>query len=155
MFTELTIPPTLYGRAIRWIESYAGYSGVSELLENLYTTGFINAEPHPDFLHLQGRDGPVVRVNERAGMFVYWDTEHRMPWQTEAYYRQEAEILPAIEFDRIHNNMWVSPLDSFIREEWWDACENDKLPVLESSTTPVVVGIDMAETGDCLCDVCY
>ncbi|MFA7101109.1 MAG: hypothetical protein WC196_05065 [Bacilli bacterium] len=149
VFTEMTIPPTLYGRAMRWVESYAGYSGVSELLEQLYNTGFVKGVPHPDFLHLQGKDGPVVRVNERASMFVYWDTEHRMPWQTSDYYQVEAEILPATEFDRIHNNMWVSPLDSFIREEWWDACENGELPVLESSTTPVVVGIDMAETGDC------
>lgn len=149
MWTEMTIPPTLYGYALRWIETYAGYKGVSELLEQLYQTGFVDGEPHPDFLHLQGRDGPVVRTNERAGMFVYWDTEHRMPWQTKAYYRQEAEILPATEFDRIHNNMWVSPQDNFIREEWWDACESLDLPILQSKTTPVVVGIDMAETGDC------
>lgn len=149
MWTEMTVPPTLYGHAIRWVESYAGYTGVSELLETLYNTGFTRGEPHPDFLHLQGRDGPVVRVNERAGMFVYWDTEHRMPWQTPAYYREQAETMPSTEFDRIHNNMWVSPLDSFIREEWWDGCENPDLPELTSATTPVVVGIDMAETGDC------
>lgn len=149
MWTEMTIPSTLYGHAIRWVETYAGYKGVSELLEQLYQTGFVEGEPHPDFLHLQGRDGPVVRTNERAGMFVYWDTEHRMPWQTKEYYTVEASILPATEFDRIHNNMWVSPQDNFIREEWWDACESFDLPILQSSTTPVVVGIDMAETGDC------
>lgn len=149
MWTEMTVPPTLHGKAIRWVESYAGYSGVSELLEQIYQTGFMEGDFHPDFLHLQGRDGPVVRVNERARMFVYWDTEHRMPWQTKDYYRQEAEILPSTEFDRIHNNLWVSPLDSFIREEWWNRCENKELPVLRSDTTPVVVGIDMAETGDC------
>jgi len=91
----------------------------------------------------------VVRVNPQAGMFVYWDTEHRMPWQTKDYYRVEAKIQPPTEFDRIHNNMWVSSLDSFIQEEWWDACENENLPVLTSTTTPVVVAIDMAETGDC------
>jgi hypothetical protein len=149
MWVEMTIPPTLYGRAIRWVESYAGYTGVSELLESLYTAGFLNAEPHPDFLHLQGRDGPVVRVNDRAGMFVYWDTEHRMPWQTTEYYAEQAETMPAIEYDRIHNNMWVSPSESFIREEWWDVCEHSDLPPLTSTSTPVVVGIDMAETGDC------
>lgn len=149
MWVEMTIPPTLYGRALRWVETYAGYSGESELLEQLYRVGFLESEPHPDFLHLQGRDGPVVRTNKRAGMFVYWDTEHRMPWQTPDYYREQAQTMSPTEFDRIHNNRWVSPIDSFIREEWWDACENLDLPVLESSTTPVVVAIDMAETGDC------
>jgi hypothetical protein len=149
VFTELTIPPTLFGKAIRWIESYAGYLGVSELLEQVYHTGFEKGTPHPDFLDLEGQDGPVVRVNKRAKILCYWDTEHRMPWQTEGYYIQEAEILPPQEFDRIHNNRWVSPTGSFIQEAWWDACENDDLPVLASSQTPVVVGIDMAETRDC------
>ena len=149
MWVEMTIPPTLYGKAIRWVETYAGYTGTSELLENLYHVGFVEGEPHPDFLHLQGRDGPVVRTNDRAGMFVYWDTEPRMPWQTDKYYREQAETMPPTEHDRIHRNMWVSALDSFVREEWWDGCENLDLPVLESSSTPVVVGIDMAETGDC------
>lgn len=149
IFTEMTIPPTLHGHAMRWIESYAGYSGVSELLEQVYQTGFIEGKPHPDFLDLQGRDGPVVRINERARMFIYWDTEHRMPWQTEDYYIEEEELLPAQEFRRIHLNQWVSPIDSFIQEEWWEACEDDRLPVLLSKHVPVVVGIDMANTRDC------
>lgn len=149
LFTELTIPPTLYGRAIRWIESYAGYSGVSELLEQMYATGFENGEPHPDFLDLVGRNGPVVRVNERAGMFTYWDTEPRMPWQTADYYRQESEMLPPSEFRRIHKNEWVSPIESFIQESWWDACVDTNLGPLYDKSTPVVVGIDMAVTRDC------
>lgn len=149
MWVEMTIPPTLYGRALRWVETYAGYTGTSELLENLYKVGFLEGEPHPAFAHLNGSDGPVVRVNKRAGMFVYWDTEHRMPWQTKAYYTEQAQTMASTEFDRIHNNVWVSSLDSFVREEWWDGCENLGLPLLESKTVPAVVGIDMAETGDC------
>lgn len=149
LYTELTIPPTLHGRALRWIESYAGYSGISELLEQIYHTGFEQGIPHPDFMDLMGRNGPVVRVNERAGMFVYWDTEARMPWQTPDYYAEQSETLPPNEFRRIHGNEWVSPLESFIQETWWDACIDENLLPLLDSSTPVVVGIDMAVTRDC------
>lgn len=150
LFTELTIPPTLYGHAIQWIESYAGFTGESEILEQLYETGFVKGLPHPDFNDLQGRDGPVVRVNESAGMFTYWDTEPRMVWQVPAYYAQQEQKLAPSEFQRIHRNQWVSPATAFIQPEWWDACHTNELPILQDGDrTPVVVGIDMAVSRDC------
>lgn len=145
----MTVPPTLYGKAIRWIETYAGYSGQSELLEQLYETGFVNGEPHPDFDDLQGDDGPVVRINKSAQMFTYWDDQPRMLWQTPEYYAQEAAILPPNEFLRIHRNKWVSALSSFVMENWWDNCIDLNLPPLIDKHTPVVVGIDMAVSRDC------
>lgn len=149
LFVEMTVPPTLYGHAIRWIETYAGHVGDSELLEQIYESGFINGSPHPDFMDLVGKDGPVVCENVAAGMFVYWDTEPRMPWQTDEYYKREMAMHPPAEFNRIHRNQWVSPANSFIECEWWDACRDNSLPELVSKKTPVVVGIDMAVTGDC------
>lgn len=150
LFTEMTLPPTLHGRAMRWIETYAGYAGVSALLEGIYETGFIQGSPHPDFLDLQGRDGPVVRVNEAAGLFVYWDSEPRMVWQSSRYYEQEAALLPPAEFQRIHRNQWVSPIGAFIEEGWWKDCENPALsPLRDGDKTPVVVGIDMSVSRDC------
>lgn len=149
LFVEMTVPPTLYGRAFRWIESYAGYSGESEILEQIYETGFSQGEPHPEF-DLEGRHGKVVRVNKRARMFCYWDTEPRMPWQNDDYYQEEAQILPAAEFERLHRNLWVSPVSAFVEQAWWKACERLDLPPLrDGDLTPVVVGIDMAVTGDC------
>ncbi len=151
LWTEMTIPPTLHGKAFRWVETYAGYSGVSELLEHLYYTGFVEGLPHPDFLDLEGRDGPVVRYNPDTRMFVYWDTEARMPWQLNStYYLEEENILTPTEFRRIHKNEWVSSIESFIEESWWDGCHKDTLPPLKAGDkTPVVVGIDMAVTRDC------
>lgn len=150
LWVETTPPPTLSGYAIRWVESYAGYAGESEILEQLYEEGFKNGVPHPDFEDLQGRDGPVVRTNSSAGMFMYWDTEPRMVWQTPDYYSIQAKTLPAAEFSRIHRNQWVSPASSFIEEAWWNACEDARLlPLQDGDRTPVVVGIDMAVTRDC------
>lgn len=150
MFTEMTVPPTLFGKAIRWIETYAGFAGKSELLEQLYDLGIRNGTPHPEFLDMVGRDGNVVKVNEKAGLFVYWDTEPRMLWQTDSYYQQEASILPPSEFERIHRNKWVSDAGAFVEDGWWDACENPSLSILaDGDRTPVVVAIDMAVTRDC------
>lgn len=149
LWIEMAVPPTLYGKALKIVESYAGFIGESELLEGLYKTGFTEGEPHPDFLDLQGDDGPVVRVNQRAGMFTYWDTEPRMVWQTDEYYQREAATNIPSEFQRVHRNKWVSSINSFVEEAWWSACENPKLPPLTDNQTPVIVGIDMAVSRDC------
>jgi phage terminase large subunit-like protein len=147
-YTEMTIPATLYGKAIRWIETYAGFTDESEILQNVYEQGMAGVG-HPDFEDLQGREGPVVRINDAAKLFMYWDTESRMVWQTDEYYRQEAAMLPPEQFERIHHNKWVNPVGTFIQPEWWEACKDHSIPVLNNKNAPVVVGIDMAVTGDC------
>lgn len=86
LWTELTVPPTLYGYAMQWVESYAGYTGVSILLESLYNTGKKEGTPHPDFSYLDTAEGPVVYTHAPSRMFMYWDTEPRMPWQIPEYY---------------------------------------------------------------------
>lgn len=151
LFTEMTLPPTLYGKAIRWIESYAGFVGVSDLLMDMYTVGVKDGDPHPDFLDLLDDEGnPVVYVNRQAHLFAYWDTVPRMIWQTPEYYQQEAKILSPSEFQRIHRNKWVSPVGGFIHPEWWDACADELLPpLLPGSDVPVVLGVDAAISGDC------
>lgn len=150
LFVEMTVPPTLYGFAIRWVESYAGYIGVSDLLYDLYQLGVVQGVPHPDFSDLVGRDGePVVYVNESARLFCYWDTKPRMIWQDDTYYEQEAKILPDMEFRRVHQNQWVSPVGSFIQPEWWDKCADPAAGLPEGSPTPVVVAVDAATSGDC------
>jgi hypothetical protein len=150
LFTEMTLPPTLYGKAIRWIESYAGFMGVSDLLWEMYSLGK-EGVPHPDFTDLVGRDGePVVWANHRAHVFMYWDTLPRMVWQNDDYYQQEAQILSDSEFQRIHQNQWVSPMGSFIQSSWWAACSDPTVPKLtKNSTVPVVLGVDAAISGDC------
>lgn len=150
LWTEMTLPPTLEGRALRWVESYAGFVGKSELLEDLYNVGVREAEPHPDFRDMDASTGPVVWVNGNAKMFTYWDTEPRMIWQTPDYYRTQAAVLSPSEFDRIHRNQWVTAMEAFIQPQWWDSCYDETLPPLpEGGSTPVVLAIDAAVTQDC------
>lgn len=150
LFTELTVPITRWGRAIRWIDSYAGYVGVSKILWELYNESVLEAEPHPEFTDMISEGEPVVWINEGASTFCYWDHEQRLVAEdADAYYQQEAKILTSSEFERIHKNRWVSAVGSFIAPEWWDACGNVQLPPLTNSKVPVVVGIDASETNDC------
>lgn len=97
MFIEMTIPPNLYGRAQRWLESYAGYSGVSTLLERLYRTGVKEGE-----LLDVGFPGLELYANKEAKLLVLWNTVPRLPWQTAEYYclplpenKQELRVLTA------------------------------------------------------------
>lgn len=149
LWTELTVPPTLYGYAMQWVESYAGYTGVSILLESLYNTGKKEGTPHPDFSYLDTEEGPVVYTHAPSRMFMYWDTEPRMPWQIDDYYAEQRNTLEPEEFERIHRNRWVSAKGAFIEAQWWDNCESPSLPVLkQGDKTPVVVAIDMSVSND-------
>lgn len=144
LWTEMTIPPTRFGQAIRWVESYAGYTDESLVLYGLYELGVEQGIRHPAF-----PDIPVY-VNPTAGLFCYWDSgeaAHRMPWQTDEYYLQESQVLIPQEYARIHLNMWITSTEKAIPIEWWDACQGDVPPL--DKKTPVVMGIDASVSGDC------
>lgn len=153
LFTEMTVPPTRFGRSVRIIDTYAGYSGTSLLLWDLYQQAVKEGQPHPDFLDLKSRGEYVVWENPAAGIFCYWDHEPRMPWQLgsegKMYYQQEARILEPLEYRRLHNNDWISPVGSFIQPEQIDACKDTTIPLELDPRTPIVVTIDAAETNDC------
>ncbi len=117
LWAQMTISPARRGRSLRWIETYAGYSGESPVLEHLYELGVKQGRRHPEFPDLP------VTVNETAALWCYWETEPRMPWQTEEYYRQEAAILSEAEFRRMHRNEWVTSEEAFVSMIWWDACQ--------------------------------
>jgi len=155
LFAEMTVPPTRWGHALRWVESYAGYSDESITLEHLYKLGTEGAMVHPFFR----KTGLPVRINIPARVFCYWDHQPRMPWQTPEYYAQEEQILTPSEFERIHRNVWVSSVDKAIPIEWWDACEDvvrdgEELPSL-NDRTPVVVGLDASVSHDCCAAVAF
>jgi phage terminase large subunit-like protein len=143
LWSEFTIPPTRYGKAIRWVESYAGYTGESPVLEQLYHEGVEEGKRHPDFPDLP------VYVNDRARLLCYWDHEPRMAWQTPEYYQAEAALLHPSEFERIHRNTWVSAIGQAIPVESWDRCLDMTLPAQLSPQTPIVLGLDAGVSGDC------
>lgn len=147
LWSEMTVPPTRWGHAFRWVESYAGYTDESSVLETLYNLGVKDSYRHPAFKNLP------VYINDAASMFCYWDEQPRMVWQNDEYYAQEAAVLPPNEFSRIHRNQWVSSTEKAIEIEWWDGCEDvvidgEELPAL-TRTEPVVLALDASVSHDC------
>lgn len=140
-WAAMTMSPTKFGRSLRIVESYAGYSGESPTLERLYAQGVTLGKRHPDFPDL-----PVF-INEPAGLICYWDTIPRMPWQNELFYAQEARMLPHNEFLRLHRNQWVRSEFAAIPAEWWVPLKED-LPPLKPREQ-IILGADAAVSGAC------
>lgn len=139
LWTETTSSPTQYGSSFRFVESYAGYIKESPILWQLYEMGV----QHGERIH----DSIEMYANSNARLFVYWNTLHRLPWQTEEYYRQEAAVLTPNEFMRVHQNTWISSEEAFIPIEWFDAGKRE-LPLLTQYQS-VVISLDAAVSGDC------
>ncbi len=139
MWSEMTLSPTKWGNSQRWIDTYAGISGESPILEQLYDTGVKQG--------VRVWDDLEVYVNDAARMLTVWVTKPMFPWQTDEYYAQEAGQLTPSEFDRMHRNQWSASSEAFIPIEWWDACKVDALPALDGHG--VIMGIDAAVENDC------
>jgi phage terminase large subunit-like protein len=138
MWVETALSPLKFGQSLRWCESYAGYTGDSPILEQLYETGVIQGQRIDDDLELY--------TNGRQ--LTFWNTTPRCPWQTDDFYAYESTQYTSNEFNRIHRNQWVSSLDVFIPPEWWEACKVESLPAL-TANEPMVLALDAAESDDC------
>lgn len=138
MWVETALSPLKFGKSIRWCESYAGYTGDSPILEQLYKNGVTEGQRIDEDLELY--------TNGRQ--LTFWNTKPRCPWQSEDYYAYEATQYTSNEFERIHRNAWVSSLDIFVPPEWWDACKAETLPV-EIKNEPMILALDAAESDDC------
>jgi len=138
MWTEMTLSPTKWGNSQRWIDTYAGITGESPILEQLYETGV-----------QQGRrvwDDLEVYVNDAAKMLAVWVTKPMFPWQTPEYYAQEHSLLTDSEFNRIHGNRFAASQETFIPDQWWEACQQ---PISDLGRRGVVLGVDAASKDDC------
>jgi phage terminase large subunit-like protein len=137
MWTETTVPPTKYGQALRWGESYAGYQGESPVLEQLYENGVTEGE-------CINAEHEMYR-NKR--LFVLWNTRPTLPWQTDDYYDDQRTQLLPVEFDRVHGNKWATARSAFVPPNWWEDCE-DKAGCI-GARNPVIIALDAAVSGDC------
>ena len=164
-YNEMTPVPTL-PISVRLVETYAGFSGESELLESLYelaktegrqlTAGElaqVSGEPIGVFSEAQSPEDLVpIWVNETASLIMYWDNERRLPWQNgphaESYYREQEATLPPAAYERFHRNKWSEAESAFVPMEWWDACYDPELPPLDAKTN-IIIAADAATTGDC------
>lgn len=140
MWSEVTLSPLKFGKSLRWVETYAGFTGESPLLEPLYHQAVNEGQ--------RIREDIELYENRAARLLCLWNTTPRLPWQTPEYYAQEAATLTESEFLRIHRNQWQTSEQSFVPVEWWDACR-DPMRLNAGSRVPVVIGVDASVSGDC------
>lgn len=133
LWDEMTPIPTKQN-SIRLVTTYAGFEGESTLLEDLYKQGLAGQRVDEELpIYINGR------------LFMYWDHEPRMPWQTPEYYEEQRKTLRTNTFIRLHENRWVSGESNFVDMDWWDACVNPKItPLVADKRLPVWAGIDAA-----------
>jgi len=155
MWSEMTPVPTR--RSIRWVETYAGHTGESDILQGLWNTATLEEQgaerlTRQTLLDRYGYEWPYseewdpelpLYVNKSANMFAYVDqgpSARRMPWQTEAYYQTQSKSLDAQEYLRLHENEWISAVSEFVPIEWWKACYDSSLPPINSNEPIVLAG---------------
>jgi phage terminase large subunit-like protein len=130
MWTELTISPTKFGKSQRWVETYAGYSGESPILEPIYERGIVGEHLDLSYTDDEGyHDLTDLEVYRTGSMLMLWNTIPRLPFQTPEYYTEEEENLLPEEFQRVHRNKWVSSVSKFVEKTWWQNCY-EPLPAL-------------------------
>jgi phage terminase large subunit-like protein len=146
LWDELTPVPTRKN-SIRFVSTYAGFSGESALLEDLYGQVFKDTGEIREGVFMPlGDELPCFAID---GMFVYWDHEPRMPWQTASYYSSQKSSLRPNTYLRLHENRWVSSESGLFDMERWDTCVDPSHSYpLPDKRTALYVGVDASTKRD-------
>jgi len=147
LWEELTPVPTRMF-SVRWVETYAGFKGESDLLWKLYCQAFAGGdEEKPLGIRVQGLEDLPVWYLQNQKTLVYWSHDPRMPWQTQEYYDEQRSSLRPNAFVRLHTNHWVQPEDIFVDLSVWDSLERCR-ELGETDTRPLVLGADASTSSD-------
>lgn len=143
LWSEFKIDPTRLN-SLKLAVGYAGYSGESELWQNLLETG-LEGQPIEELSNIINEDGsPCCFANGR--LFVFWSHLPRQPWQTQEWLDSQAKSLIPAEFRRMIKTEFVPFTEtSFTQVEWWDSCYSPLVrPIQAGDNTPIVVALDLA-----------
>ncbi len=151
-YEEMTPIPTI-PYSLRFISTYAGFYGESDLLWDLYVNG-VGKDEFED-----GRGKPIEELIdlpcwENGKQFTFWIHTPFMPWQNNPeYYRDQRATLRPNAYLRLHENRWVSSEEEFIPVSWYDqSCvfkeSAETWPEHPYRSYPVFVGIDAAPKHD-------
>ena len=117
-YEEMTPIPTIPW-SLRFIATYAGFIGESDLLWDLYLQG-VGRDEHEDGKGKLINSMIDIPVWESNKQFTYWNHEPIMPWQNSEYYVNQRATLRPAAYLRLHENRWVTTHEEFIPMEWWD-----------------------------------
>ena len=136
LYEELIPVPTRL-ISCRLVTSHAGYSGESELLEEIYKDG------HE--LPLIGKD-----LHAGNGTLFFWSHDRIAPWQTEQWFAdmRQQQKRPA-QFIRQFENRFVPSETIFIEPSAWDRCVLPSLHMEPANKMlPIWIGIDASVKHD-------
>jgi phage terminase large subunit-like protein len=130
------VPPPTRKVACRLTTTYAGFSGESQLLEELHKRGCALPQVGPD-------------LHAGDGLLMFWSHEPIAPWQDERWLAEMRRSLRPGAYLRMIENRFVSTESSFIDLAWWDACVDPATtPLVMQRSLPVTVGIDASVKRD-------
>jgi phage terminase large subunit-like protein len=150
LWDELTPVPTRKV-SMRFITTYAGFTGESNLLEELYERGKAG-EVVPELAHIGNGEGqPACRCNSRT--FVYWDHELKshagLTISPQGYHEEQRQTLRPLAFIRLHENKFTSNESLFITPEQWQGCYSPDVRALSPGDgRGIVLGADASTTRD-------
>jgi hypothetical protein len=137
LYEEPTPPPT---EPDAWVlvVTYAGFLGESTLLEAIYRRGLAGTRVDDRWSYTR-----------RTAWRCSGRTTPRHPWQTPAYYAEQARSLRPTTFARLHRDEWVSAESTFLTAALWDACVTPPTgPLLPTRAAPLFVGVDASTKHD-------
>ena len=110
---------------MRWVTTYAGFYGESEVLYSVFEQACKPDPQNPDLFN--GHTPPDLEglpCYAEESLFAYWDRKPRMPWHTPEFLQQAKDdpvnkLRPA-EFKRLWENGWSTGLDAFLDIEILD-----------------------------------
>ena len=147
LWEELTPVPTRRN-SVRFLGSYAGWEGESQLLSDIYMQG-VGPDEHPNGKGERLLDDLPVFVNRDASVFLYWDHSARLDWPTAEYYKTQKNSLRPGTFARLHENRWVTAESTFLTPGLWDPCVEEELrPLLPTDNATIFVGVDASTKHD-------
>jgi hypothetical protein len=135
LWDEMSVPPTRRV-ACRLTVTYAGYTGESTLLEEIYRRGL-----------KQPSVGDSLYAGD--GLLMAWHHLPIAPWQTPEWIEQMRSSLRPNAFLRLIENRFVSGESNFVEPEWFDRCvDPNATPLLTNKALPIWVGVDASVKRD-------
>jgi phage terminase large subunit-like protein len=148
LWEELTPIPNR--RSLRIVDSYAGFSGDSPVLEPLWARALAGRRIDEELpIFTNGKLWALIDQGPEA-QARYWLGDD--PAEMASYYEEQAASLRPGTFSRLHLNMWASGEEAFVTAEDWDGCVvRDLRPLLpeQAHHLRLSVGVDAATKGDC------
>jgi hypothetical protein len=129
LWDELVPPPTRKA-SWRFVCTYAGFSGESNLLEDLYKHGTSQPQVAPD-------------LYAGVGQLTFWTHSPVAPWQDEKWLAQMRRSLRPNQYLRLIENRWTTSESAFIDLKEWDACTDASMQPIDSDRNiTAFIGVD-------------